>query len=147
MPTNVRVGAAVSPRTRRCSLPPVTTSNTDTLLRADIRRLGNQLGDALTRQHGPELLELARSNLEKYQFANIKLQIAGETLGIPGQTFNKILVSAAAEELPSDLIHQLNAGGIMVIPVQNSMVVIYKRADDSVEQKEFPGFRFVPLIY
>lgn len=32
--------------------------NTDKLLRSDIRRLGSQLGDALTRQHGPQLLEI-----------------------------------------------------------------------------------------
>ena len=95
----------------------------------------------------PELLELARDNLEKYPLTNIRLELAGEALGIPGQTFDKILVSAAAEELPSELVDQLKPGGTMVIPVQNDMVVIFKRKDGSIEQSEFSGFRFVPLIY
>jgi len=95
----------------------------------------------------PELLELARDNLEKYPLTNIRLELAGEVLGIPGQTFDKILVSAAAEELPSELVDQLKPGGTMVIPVQNDMVVIFKRKDGSIEQSEFSGFRFVPLIY
>ncbi len=94
-----------------------------------------------------ELLQLARDNLEKYPLTNIRLELAGEALGIPGQTFDKILVSAAAEELPSELVDQLKPGGTMVIPAQNDMVVIFKRKDGSIEQSEFSGFRFVPLIY
>ena len=39
----------------------VTDDERDEALRGDIRRLGTQLGDALTRQHGPELLELVES--------------------------------------------------------------------------------------
>jgi len=95
----------------------------------------------------PELLELARGNLEKYPLTNIRLELAGEALGIPGQTFDKILVSAAAEELPSELVDQLKHGGIMVIPIKNDMIVVFKREDGSIEQSEFSGFRFVPLIY
>ncbi|MEH6356346.1 MAG: protein-L-isoaspartate O-methyltransferase [Marinobacter sp.] len=118
-------------------------SGWSTALLAQVVKTGSVTGVELV----PELLELARSNLKKYHFANIKLQIAGEALGIPGQTFDKILVSAAAQELPSELLLQLNPGGIMVIPVQNNIVVIFKREDGSFEQSDFPGFRFVPLIY
>lgn len=95
----------------------------------------------------PPLLDLARNNLKKYNFANIKLKIAGKTLGIPEETFDKILVSAAAEELPLELVRQLNPGGIMVIPIQNEIAVIYKHEDGSFQQNDFYGFRFVPLIY
>ena len=95
----------------------------------------------------PQLLDLARNNLKKYHFANIKLKIAGKTLGIPEETFDKILVSAAAEELPLELVRQLNPGGIMVIPIQNEIAVIYKHEDGSFQQNDFYGFRFVPLIY
>ncbi|MGB5187960.1 MAG: phosphoenolpyruvate carboxylase [Acidimicrobiia bacterium] len=39
-------------------MDPIADSGGDDLLRGDIRRLGSQLGNALTRQHGDELLEL-----------------------------------------------------------------------------------------
>lgn len=118
-------------------------SGWSTALLAQVAKSGTVTGVELI----PELLELARNNLDKYPFANIKLELAGETLGIPGQTFDKILVSAAADELPSGLVRQLNPGGIMVLPVKNDMVVVYKHDDGNIEQSVFPGFRFVPLIY
>ena len=93
------------------------------------------------------LLDFARENLEKYDFKNIRLEVAGKALGIPHHHFDKILVSAAAEELPLELVRQLNPGGIMVIPIQHSISVIYKKEDEGFEQRDYYGFRFVPLIY
>jgi protein-L-isoaspartate(D-aspartate) O-methyltransferase len=93
------------------------------------------------------LLGFARKNLAKYGFRNVRLEFAGTTLGIPHKRFDKILVSAAAEELPLELVRQLKEGGIMVIPIQNTISVIYKKEDERFEQRDYYGFRFVPLIY
>jgi len=59
--------------------------------------------------------------------------------------YDRILISAAADELPKHLINQLKIGGIMVVPVQNSIFHIKKTAHGFIK-KEFPGFVFVPLI-
>jgi len=59
--------------------------------------------------------------------------------------YNRILISAAADELPKHLISQLVNRGIMVLPVQNSIFHI-KRTSHGFIKREFPGFVFVPLI-
>ena len=59
--------------------------------------------------------------------------------------FDRILVSAAAEQTPSKLIKQLKVGGILVIPVKSSILQIQKFTNEN-QIKEFPGFSFVPLI-
>ena len=59
--------------------------------------------------------------------------------------FDRILVSASAEEIPSKLIEQLKIKGVLVCPVQNSIFQI-KKTKEGVVKKEFPGFVFVPLI-
>ncbi len=66
--------------------------------------------------------------------------------------FNKIIVTAAAPEIPQKLIEQLKAGGIMVIPLNNAkgdyqvMKKITKLADGSLHIIELDTFRFVPLL-
>ncbi len=105
------------------------------------------LGSVTALERIPELLAFAQINIEKYNFKNVHLKIASEELGCPHETFDKILVSAAAKELPLALVKQLSPGGIMVIPIQDSISVIYKKEGDDFEQKDFYGFVFVPLIY
>jgi len=93
-----------------------------------------------------ELLAFSKQNLSKYSFDNIKLHRAKQTLGLQGEYFDKILVSCAADELPKSLLRQLSVGGVMVIPVYNSILKIIKNSDGSLQEEEYPGFVFVPLI-
>ncbi len=64
--------------------------------------------------------------------------------------YDKIIVTAGSPQIPEALKKQLKTGGRMVIPVGNrnsqKMVLLVKNSDDDFEIKEFPNFRFVPLI-
>lgn len=94
------------------------------------------------------LVELGKFNLARYcQDERCRIEKAGETLGVPGEKFDKILVSAAAAELPEELIDQLNVGGMLVIPIQNSIEVVTKTSEGDYQRESIYGFRFVPLIY
>ncbi len=95
----------------------------------------------------PELVKLGNNHLNKYSFKNVKIIQAKEELGIPGEMFDRILVSASAKEFPYELTKQLKVGGKLVIPVGNSIYEITKKDEDILEKVEHYGFVFVPLIY
>ena len=93
-----------------------------------------------------ELVDFSRENLSKYDFNNISVHHAKQTLGLQGEYFDKILVSCAADEVPKSLLRQLSPGGTMVIPVNNSIIKVVKNSDGQLHLEEYPGFVFVPLI-
>jgi len=94
------------------------------------------------------LVEQGEENLSKLQFgSHCRIQRAGDALGLPGEQFDRILVSASADEIPEELFLQLKIGGILVIPVRNSIFKFKKVSETYVEREEFYGFVFVPLIY
>ena len=73
------------------------------------------------------------------------------TLGFKSQMpFDRIIVTAASEDLPNFLIKQLKPNGIMVLPVGQSddiqKIIKIKKNDDKLEYKELLDVRFVPLI-
>ena len=105
-------------------------------------------GSVLGLERIESLVELGKFNLARYcNDDHCTIQKAGEKLGVPGEKFDKILVSASADELPQELIDQLNIGGKLVIPVQYSIEVITKTAEDDYQRENIYGFQFVPLIY
>lgn len=99
----------------------------------------------------PSLYEIGKQNLQKFSFKNIQFYNQSGFGGLPGEApFDRILVSAAAEELPGELVKQLAPFGRLVIPVKSSkgqeIVLAIKDKSGTVIKKFFPGFAFVPLI-
>lgn len=95
----------------------------------------------------PELVTFGRDNCARVGVENAAFFQAGRTYGLPKYApYNRILVSAAAQELPEELLDQLLVGGKLVIPVQHDILVITKTSAQTYETDVHPGFVFVPLI-
>lgn len=91
---------------------------------------------------GPARIAVAR---HAGQRAEIR-QASPGVLGAPEDApFDRILVSAEAEELPSALVEQLGDGARMVIPVARTMLRVLRRGAD-VEITRHGPFIFVPLV-
>jgi len=93
-----------------------------------------------------DLVKFGQQNINKYDFPQTKIIKANQQIGLPNQQFDRILVSATSEILPYELLDQIKPGGIMVIPIQHSIIVVSKDTNNQITKKEIPGFVFVPLI-
>jgi protein-L-isoaspartate(D-aspartate) O-methyltransferase len=64
--------------------------------------------------------------------------------------FDKILITAAADQIPEKLLQQLRIGGIIVVPVgerySQSMVKIIKESETEYKRTNHGAFVFVPLL-
>ena len=64
------------------------------------------------------MLREAEARFEALRLTNVTARAGDGTRGWPQQApFDRILVAAAAEDIPQVLIDQLGPGGIMVLPV------------------------------
>lgn len=87
--------------------------------------------------------------LRKYH--NIKFFYGDGYEGLPTYgPFDKIIITAAAPEIPQALIHQLKPGGMMVIPVGigevQRMMRITKLKNETIREEVFDHFSFVPMV-
>nr|WP_052593718.1 protein-L-isoaspartate carboxylmethyltransferase [Luteipulveratus mongoliensis] len=114
---------------------------------AILARLVGPDGLVLGVERIPELAAFgARAlNATEQTWAQIRVATPG-TLGLPDVApFDRILVSAEADELPDQLVEQVGIGGVMVLPVQGRMLRV-TRDEDGVRQEEHGWYRFVPLV-
>jgi protein-L-isoaspartate(D-aspartate) O-methyltransferase len=95
----------------------------------------------------PELVEFGRENAKKAGVKNVQFHQAGREYGLPEfAPYDRILVSAAAQEVPHELLEQLKPHGKMVIPVGSDILEIEKGEAEPYDIFVHHGFAFVPLV-
>lgn len=97
------------------------------------------------------LVASAKALFEELGLTNITAFTADGSHGLPDQApFDKIIVTAAAEDPPGPLLAQLRIGGIMVVPVGQSdavqSLIKVTRSETGFDYEELLPVRFVPLI-
>lgn len=98
-----------------------------------------------------ELQKIASDRLSELAISNVTTIIGDGRLGWPPQApFDRIIVTAASEELPETLIEQLKVGGRMIVPLgktrETQLLVQLDKHGDGIEQTELLPVRFVPLV-
>jgi len=98
----------------------------------------------------PKLKEFGEKNVSKYNFLEKKIVkfVCGDgSKGFKEEApFDKILVSASAKKIYSAWKKQLKIGGRIVSSVKFSIWRVEKKSETEFEEKEYPGFVFVPLV-
>ena len=97
------------------------------------------------------LTEAAEARFRALDMVNITVFTGDGSFGLPGQApFDRIMVTAAAEDPPGPLLAQLREGGIMVLPVGQSdavqTLIKVTRTPQGLDYEELLPVRFVPLV-
>lgn len=98
------------------------------------------------------LTESARKNILKAGYGDrVTLVCADGSMGYPEKApYDRILVTAAAPDVPKPLIEQLKPNGIMLIPVGSAhlfqnLIRIKKEVNGKIREENLCGVAFVPL--
>lgn len=113
--------------------------------------LSNLARRVYTVERHKELAKGAEAAFKQLGIANIVSLYRDGTQGLAEQSpFDRILVTAAADDVPSPLIAQLAEGGALVMPVgspdQSQTLIKVIKTPGGLEYKEFQDVRFVPLV-
>ena len=99
--------------------------------------------------------ELYTSGVQKFKqldIDNIVPKLGDGTYGwIEQAPFDKIIVTAAAAQVPRELLEQLSLGGRLVMPIgqdrERQKLTIFERTNNGFEREDAMAVRFVPLIH
>jgi protein-L-isoaspartate(D-aspartate) O-methyltransferase len=97
------------------------------------------------------LANAARIRLATLGYNNVEVLLGDGVAGVPDKApFDRIMITAAAENVPEALVAQLAEGGLMILPLgphngSQHLVRVTKR-ETGLEQEKLIGVRFVPLL-
>jgi len=99
-----------------------------------------------------ELQKAAERRLAELGITNVTTIIGDGWLGWPPQApFDRIIVTAAAEEPPQALLDQLKVGGRMLIPLgetrDTQQLVQIDKTDEALSETPLLPVRFVPMVH
>jgi len=113
--------------------------------------LSRLCGHVLTIERYRTLADGARTRLEKLDYHNIEVMF-GDGFDVPpgAGDFDRIIVTAAMEQIPDKLLERLVPGGILIAPVGphhgTQTLVRVVRTDSGFDRKELVDVRFVPAL-
>ena len=112
--------------------------------------LSHLVAKVFTVERIDELLKLARRRFHRLRLNNIFVRYADGHLGWPGQApFDGIMITAAAQVIPTELVDQLAIGGLLVMPIEKNgqqRLITVRRTEEGFEEKDLGGVVFVPLL-
>jgi protein-L-isoaspartate(D-aspartate) O-methyltransferase len=105
----------------------------------------------LTIERYRTLADSARARLKKLGCDNVEVML-GDGFDVPASAgnFDRIIVTAAMEQIPQGLAQRLEPGGILIAPVGphrgTQTLIRMVRTDAGFERKELVEVRFVPAL-
>ncbi|MCL4304462.1 protein-L-isoaspartate(D-aspartate) O-methyltransferase [bacterium] len=112
--------------------------------------LGHLASKVFTIERHFELAKTARLRLEACGLTNVLVKHGDGTIGWSEHApFDKILITAAAPQLPKTLATQLREGGRMIFPMgaeREQKLVVVDKVGGELQQREMGVVSFVPLI-
>ena len=113
--------------------------------------LSRLVREVVTIERYRTLAEAAHNRLRTLGYDNVTVVVGDGFAGVTDRApYDRIIVTAAAEDVPEALVEQLGEGGVMLLPLGphagTQEIVKLTKTNEGLEREHLIGVRFVPLL-
>jgi protein-L-isoaspartate(D-aspartate) O-methyltransferase len=113
--------------------------------------LGELAREVYTIEIVPQLAQRAGETLQALGYEHVHVREGDGYAGWPERApFDRIMVTAAVQAIPSPLLDQLTTGGLLVAPVgpqgDTQWIVVAEKTDKGTIERRTIPVRFVPFV-